>query len=109
MKFVVVTGMSGAGKTQAMRRLEDIGYFCVDNLPISMLDVFMDMCQDNEHTEKAAIVIDSRAGEKLKNAYNMLLYYREKGYEFELIFLDASDASLIRRFKATHRAHHKSH
>lgn len=105
MKFVVVTGMSGAGKTQAMRKLEDIGYFCVDNLPISMLTSFMDMCQNDKDTDKVAIVIDSRAGIKLKNAYDMLMAYREKGYEFELVFMDASDASLVRRFKATHRAH----
>lgn len=105
MNFVIVTGLSGAGKTQALRRMEDIGFFCVDNLPMSMLEAFMQMCHDDESIERAAVVIDSRAGEKLKNAYKMINDFREKGYEFEILFLDAQDASLVRRFKATHRLH----
>ncbi len=65
----------------------------------------MQMCHDDESIERAAVVIDSRAGEKLKNAYKMINDFREKGYEFEILFLDAQDASLVRRFKATHRLH----
>lgn len=105
MNFVIVTGLSGAGKTQALRRLEDVGYFCVDNLPLSMVESFMQLCMEDKHTQKAAVVIDSRAGEKLKKAPEMIRGFKEKGYEFDLLFLDAADSSLIRRFKATHRAH----
>lgn len=105
MKYVIVTGLSGTGKTQALRRLEDLGFFCVDNLPLSMMESFMQLCNEDKHIAKAAVVIDSRAGEKLKKAAHMVMDFRERGYEFDLLFLDASESSLVRRFKATHRLH----
>lgn len=105
MKFVIVTGLSGAGKTQALRRMEDIGFFCVDNLPLSMLESFMELCRDDESIDKAAVVVDSRAGEKLKGIHKLIKEFKEDGFEFDILFLDAQDASLIRRFKATHRVH----
>lgn len=106
MKFVILTGMSGAGKTQALRRLEDGGFFCVDNLPIQMLGSFIRYCEKKENLiEKAAVVIDARSKEDLNEMVPIIRGLREEGKEFDIMFLEAQDASLVRRFKATHRAH----
>lgn len=105
MKFVVITGMSGAGKTQVLRRLEDIGFCCIDNLPASMLSSFVDICNNDETIDRAAIVMDSRIGKKLKEVLPEIEKLRGQGHDIDIIFLDAQDASLVRRFKATHRVH----
>ncbi|MBQ9625183.1 MAG: RNase adapter RapZ, partial [Clostridia bacterium] len=94
-----------AGKTQVLHRLEDIGFFCVDNLPISLLESFVKMCNEEDEIENAAVVIDSRARESFDKVYDMVEGFKDKGYKFELLFLDASDVSLTRRFKANHRIH----
>lgn len=104
MKFVILTGMSGAGKTQALRKLEDMEFFCVDNLPQEMLPAIIRFC-DKGKIENAAVVIDSRTKESLENLVPMLQCLKEEGKKFDILYLDAQDASLVRRFKATHRAH----
>lgn len=110
MRFVVVTGLSGAGKTQALRKLEDLGYFCVDNLPLKMLPEFAGYCNNPDNRiDQAAVVIDARSRESLDKIFEIIKGIKQKGYQFELLFLDAQDASLVRRFKATHRAHPIKH
>ncbi len=105
MKFVIITGLSGSGKSQALKRIEDLGFFCVDNLPLVMLGDLFELCIKDKAMEKAAIVIDSRAGVKISDVAKNLKNYEKQGYKFEVLFLDAQDNSLIRRFKATHRVH----
>jgi RNase adapter protein RapZ len=105
--FVVVTGLSGAGKSHAIRALEDQGYFCVDNLPIALLATFADLTlNDQDHARRAAVVIDVREGRELARfpaVYRRL--QRQSGHSVRLLFLDAADAALIRRFSETRRPH----
>jgi UPF0042 nucleotide-binding protein len=105
--FVVITGMSGAGKSQAIRALEDLGYFCVDNLPVALIPTFADLIlQGRGEARRAAVVIDIREGAGLSGF--PLIYRRLKrryGRRVRLLFLEASDASLIRRYSETRRPH----
>ena len=107
MKLVIVTGMSGAGKTNALKMLEDMGYYCVDNLPILLLDQFTEliMAQNAEATEDIAIGIDIRSGEELGQLSRSLSDWKRQGLLCRILFLDASDAVLIKRYKETRRAH----
>lgn len=108
MRFVIVTGLSGAGKSHALRSMEDIGFFCVDNLPLSMLSDFVKFCASAKNKiQHAAVVLDVRAGERIEDMVNIADGIKELGVDvdLEILFLDAMDASLVRRFKATHRAH----
>ena len=105
--FVVVTGLSGAGKSHAIRALEDQGYFCVDNLPIALLPTFADLTLNAEdHTRRAAVVIDVREGRELARfpaVYRRL--HKENRPRVRLLFLEASDSALLRRFSETRRPH----
>lgn len=105
--FVVVTGLSGAGKSHALRALEDLGYFCVDNLPIALIPTFADLTLSGRNDlQRAAVVVDVREGRELKDlpsAYRRLKR-RLKG-KVQLVFLEADDASLRRRFSETRRPH----
>jgi RNase adapter protein RapZ len=105
--FIVLTGVSGAGKSQAMRALEDLGYFCVDNLPLTLLPTFAELTQRaNTEIEKAAVVIDVREGALLAQFPKVFKALREmKNLDPTLIFLDASDAALVRRYSETRRPH----
>ncbi len=106
MRFVVVTGLSGAGKTQAVRSLEDLGYFCVDNLPPSLIPKFAEACYQSEgRIDKIALVIDIRGGAFFDDLFDSLNYLKEQGYAYEILFLDASDEVLIKRFKESRRKH----
>ncbi len=106
MRIVIVTGMSGAGKSTALRNMEDLGYFCVDNLPVLLLEKLADMIQDSSFTnDKVAIGIDIRSGKELDNLSNVLAVLKRGGIEYEILFLDASSENLIRRFKETRREH----
>ena len=101
MRFVIVTGLSGAGKTQATRSLEDLGYFCVDNLPPTLISKFAEACmQSGGNIEKVALVIDIRGGVFFDDFFDTLNYFK-----YEILFLDASDEVLIKRFKETRRSH----
>ena len=107
MRFVVVTGISGAGRSSVMRILEDDGYFCVDNLPVSLLSTFMQLTQDSsEQIERVALGVDIRSGrQSLEEAAGILKDLREKGYRFEILFLEASTQVVVKRYKETRRMH----
>lgn len=106
MKFVIVTGMSGSGKSEVMSILEDIGYYCVDNLPPALIPTILDLStQSQGNLENVAIGIDVR-GYNFINSYEASIdYINEKNYPTEIIFLDASDDILIRRYKMTRKRH----
>ena len=105
MKLVIVTGMSGAGKTIALKMLEDIGFYCVDNLPISLVDKFVQLVSEGTSIEKAALGLDIRSGEELGNLDEILENWRRSNVDVQLLFLDANDAVLIKRYKETRRTH----
>ena len=103
MKLVIVTGMSGAGKTIALKMLEDIGFYCVDNLPISLVDKFVQLVSEGTSIEKAALGLDIRSGEELGNLDEILENWRRSNVDVQVLFLDANDAVLIKRYKETRR------
>ncbi|MBO5330480.1 MAG: RNase adapter RapZ [Anaerotignum sp.] len=106
MRFVIVTGMSGAGKTSVLKFLEDINFFCVDNLPPALLPKFAELCYEQEgEIERVAMGIDIRGGRLFNDLFEVLSDLQEKGYEYEILFLDASDEVLIKRYKETRRSH----
>ena len=106
-KLLIVTGMSGAGKTIALKSLEDMGYYCVDNLPIPLIDKFAELIVDgHEQITKAALGIDVRSGRDLPLLKEVLDTWDIRGrIDYEIVFLDASDETLLKRFKETRRAH----
>lgn len=106
MRFVIVTGLSGAGKTQAIRSLEDLGYFCVDNLPPSLIPKFAEACYETYgKINKIALVIDIRGGEFFDDIFESLSYLKNQGYKYEILFLDAVDKVLVKRYKESRRKH----
>lgn len=106
MRFIIVTGLSGAGKTQAIRSLEDLGYFCVDNLPPTLIPKFAEACyQTDGKIDKIALVIDIRGGKFFDDLFESLKHLKNEGYKYEILFLDASDEVLIKRFKESRRKH----
>ena len=106
MRFVIVTGLSGAGKTQATRALEDLGYFCVDNLPPKLISKFAEMCaQSGGNIEKIALVIDIRGGIFFDDFFETLNYLKQNEFKYEILFLEATDEVLIKRFKESRRSH----
>ena len=106
MKFVIVTGMSGAGKSSALKILEDFGFFCVDNLPIKLVDKFADLTfNPNSEIEKVALGVDIRSGEMLPLLSDYLKLLEDSKREFEILFLDANDKVLVKRYKETRRYH----
>lgn len=106
MRFVIVTGLSGAGKTQAIRNLEDLGYFCVDNLPPTLIPKFAEACYHTDgRIDKIALVIDIRGGRFFDDLFESLKNLKKDGYKYEILFLDASDEVLIKRFKESRRKH----
>lgn len=106
MRLVIVTGMSGAGKTAALKMLEDMGFYCVDNLPIQLVGKFAELISAGrgEHS-RAALGIDIRSGESLEELGAVLKEWDQKGFSYEILFLDASDEVLIKRYKETRRSH----
>ena len=106
MRFVIVTGMSGAGKSSALKMLEDMGYFCVDNLPIELLDKFAQITLDKTvKIQNVALGMDIRSGEGIKELEEELNEIREMGISFEILFLNASNRILLKRYKETRRNH----
>ena len=106
MRFVVVTGMSGGGKSTALRMLEDAGFYCVDNLPVPLIEKFVELiAMPNSEVTKVALGLDVRADQPFEDARKALQTLREKGYSFEILFLDAGDAELLKRYKETRRVH----
>lgn len=103
MEFVILTGMSGAGKTLALRSFEDMGYFCIDNLPPALIPKFADLCNQSEgNINKVAIVVDIRGGLFFKDLQKVL---ENMPMEVNILFLEANDDVIIRRFKETKRSH----
>ncbi len=106
VRFVVVTGMSGAGKTQALRHFEDLGFFCVDNLPPALLPKFAELCsQSADKFSQVAVVMDIRGGEWFDSVTEALLYLKANNYHYEILFLEAEEDVLIRRYKEVRRRH----
>jgi len=106
MKFLILTGISGAGKTQAANFLEDIGYYCVDNLPPSLIPKFVEICIGSiEKFDNIVLVMDVRGGELLNELFPSLETINDAGFEYKILFLDASDNVLVKRFKENRRAH----
>ncbi|WP_349943993.1 RNase adapter RapZ [Lacrimispora sp. BS-2] len=106
MRLVIVTGMSGAGKTQALKMLEDMGFYCVDNLPIPLIETFAELTLSNHGgIRNAALGIDIRSGEDLSVLNRIFDEWSRQRVPFEILFLDAGDETLIKRYKETRRAH----
>ena len=107
MRFVIVTGVSGAGKTSALKMLEDAKYFCVDNLPIPLLEKFASLMPEihGEDVQNVALGIDARSGRSLDELEIVLDRMKKAGYDFEILFLDAQDSVLVKRYKETRRSH----
>lgn len=107
MKLVIVTGMSGAGKTVALKMMEDMGYYCVDNLPIPLIEKFVELALGNNQglSNQVALGIDIRSGQELPLLDKILERWRTDGIPFEILFLDASDEVLLKRYKETRRNH----
>ena len=107
MRFVIVTGMSGAGKSTALKMLEDAGYFCVDNLPIPLMEKFAQFAVESvpQGIQKAALGVDIRSGRSLDELEAVLDQMTAERMEYEILFLDAEDEVLIKRYKETRRNH----
>lgn len=106
MRLVIVTGMSGAGKTAALKMLEDMGFYCVDNLPISLVGKFAELVESSSGDIKSgALGIDVRSGEELSQLESTLNSLDKLKFPYEILFLDASDEILIKRYKETRRSH----
>lgn len=106
MRFVILTGISGAGKSTALKMMEDMGYYCVDNLPIPLVERFFEL-SDSASTElqKVAVGIDARNGKNLGEMHDVLKRLHEEGRKCEILFLDADDPVLVKRYKETRRSH----
>ena len=106
MKFVIVTGLSGSGKSEAMRALEDMGFYCVDNLPPALITKFAELCyQPNSSIDKVALGIDIRGRKFFETLYESLAYLEKENYQYEILYLDCSDDVLLKRYKMTRRNH----
>ncbi|KJS19081.1 MAG: glmZ(sRNA)-inactivating NTPase [Clostridiaceae bacterium BRH_c20a] len=106
IRFLIITGLSGAGKTQAVRSLEDLHYFCVDNLPPSLIPKFAELCtQSKGEVNKVALVIDIRGGQFFDDLFAALEDLKAMGIYYEILFLEAANEILVNRFKETRRRH----
>ena len=106
MRFVIVTGMSGGGKRTALKMLEDVGYYCVDNLPVPLIEKFTELItMPNTEINKVALGLDVRADQSFAGIEKVLDGMKAKGYVFEILFMDASDDVLMRRYKESRRNH----
>lgn len=106
MRFVIITGMSGGGKRTALKMLEDEGFYCVDNLPVDLLDKFVEIISSpgSEH-EHVALGLDVRSTQKFDDVQEALNKLKEEGNNFEVLFMDCDDATLVRRYKESRRMH----
>ena len=107
MEFVILTGLSGAGKTNALHAMEDNGFYCVDNLPPLLLDTFYDLCEksSDNRLKKVAVVADARSGDMFAEIPDVLSHTRLSGKRFKLLFLDCKQEVLLARYKETRRKH----
>lgn len=106
MEFIIVTGMSGAGKSQAVNALEDIGFFCVDNMPPKLIPKVAELClESGEKKNHVAVVTDLRGGNMFDDIYDCLKDLKEQNIPYKILFLDAGEPELSRRFRETRRKH----
>ena len=107
MKLLIITGMSGAGKSQAAHALEDMGYYCVDNIPPTLIPAFVELSArgDNSELSRLAVVTDIRGGDMFGELSGVLDGLKKSGVYFKILFLDASDEVLIHRYKENRRKH----
>lgn len=106
MRFVIVTGMSGGGKSTALKMLEDAGFYCVDNLPISLVEKFVELISTpNSEISKVVLGLDVRSDQSFEDATRILTQLKKKGYTFEILFMDTDENVLIKRYKETRRVH----
>ena len=107
MEIVIVTGLSGAGKSRAINAFEDIGFFCVDNLPPKLIVKFAELCKHSiDDIDKVAIVVDARGGSFLSSIFDTLKELKDNDFSYKVLFLDAQDDVIVRRYKETRRRHH---
>ena len=106
MRFIIVTGLSGAGKSEATNALEDMGYFCVDNLPPKLIKNFAEVCKQSKGSiDKVALVMDIRGGIFFDDLFESLSELSKEQFQYEILFLDTSDEVLVKRFKEKRRSH----
>lgn len=106
MRFVIVTGMSGSGKRTAMKMLEDVGFYCVDNLPVALIEKFVELITTpTTEVSKVALGLDVRADQSFGGVHSILEQLKSNGYLFEILFLEAGDDVLLKRYKETRRLH----
>ncbi len=107
MRFIIVTGLSGAGKSKAMASLEDIGFYCVDNIPPKLIPTFYDLCRNTKDSsmENVAVVTDIRGGENFDSLFDILDNLKNNDKLYKILFLEASDNILVRRYRETRRKH----
>ena len=106
MRFVIVTGMSGGGKSTALKMLEDAGFYCVDNLPVSLIEKFVELISmPNSEISKVALGLDVRTDQSFEDTTRILKQLKQKGYKFEILFMEAGENVLIKRYKETRRVH----
>jgi len=106
LRFIIITGVSGAGKSYAIKVFEDIGYYCVDNLPTTLIPTFAELCaHSTRQIRRIALGVDVREGEYLKPIAEVLAHLRARGYSTEVLFLEASEETLVRRYHETRRRH----
>lgn len=106
MRLVIVTGMSGAGKTIALKHLEDMGFYCVDNLPILLIEKFAELTLSGQSRQNdIALGVDIRSGEELSMLEHIIEKWNADQYPFSILFLEANDETLIKRYKETRRSH----
>ena len=106
MRFVIVTGMSGAGKSTALKMLEDMGYFCVDNLPVPLIPKLAELFTvSGSEVQKAALGVDIRSGQSFGELERMLQELDAINMKYEILYLESSDNVLVKRYKETRRFH----
>ena len=106
MRFVVVTGMSGGGKSTVLKMLEDAGFYCVDNLPISLVEKFVELISmPNSEVSKVALGLDVRSDQSFQDATRILEQLKQRGYNFEILYMEADENVLIKRYKESRRIH----
>ncbi len=105
MRCIIVTGVSGGGRTLALRQLEDMGYFCVDNMPPQMISTMVSLCLSEQRIQKVAVVVDTRAGVFFDHIYQAMEEIQQMGVDCDLLFLETADEVLIRRYKESRRRH----
>ena len=106
MRFVVVTGMSGGGKKTALRMLEDIGFYCVDNLPVELIEKFIDLlASPGAEITKVALGVDVRANTSFEKVPDIFKHLRDSGYPLEILYMEASDETLLKRYQESRREH----